>query len=85
MNCFNPESQFKNTEFVIKNKLKYLLNELRGLKFVITLTLKFKKTIIKDETKSSTFYLNLKAETIIHSGGIDSVFESIHRMILTKI
>ena len=41
LNSFNPELQFKNTEFAIKNKLHNLLNELREFKFIITLVLKF--------------------------------------------
>ena len=44
MNFFNPELQFKDTESVIKNKLKQLLAELKGFKFVTTLVLKFEKT-----------------------------------------
>ena len=36
LNSFNPEVQVQNTEFGIKNK-QSLLNELRGLRFVITL------------------------------------------------
>lgn len=36
LNSFNPEVQVQNTEFAIKNK-QSLLNELRGLRFVITL------------------------------------------------
>ena len=43
LNSFNPELQLKNTELAIKNKLKKLLNESRGFKFVITLVLKLKK------------------------------------------
>ena len=39
LNSFNPELQLKNTESAIKNKLKNLLNELKSLKFVITLVL----------------------------------------------
>lgn len=40
LNSLNPEIQFKNTKSVIKNKLKNLLSELRGCKFVITFKLK---------------------------------------------
>ena len=40
----NPEPNHKNTKFAIKYKLKYLLNELRGFIFAITLVLKFKKS-----------------------------------------
>ena len=34
LNSFNPELQLQNTESAIKNKLKDLLYEVRGFKFV---------------------------------------------------
>ena len=77
--------QLKNTEPTIKNVVKYLLNGLGGFKFFITLFFKFKKTVNKDETKCSTFYLNSEAETVIHDADIDSVYESIYITIMTKI
>ena len=40
LNSFNPELKLTNTKFVIKNKLKHFLNELRDFKFAITLVLK---------------------------------------------
>ena len=43
LNSFNPEPQFKNSQFEIKNRLKSLLNKLRGFKFIIGLVLKQKK------------------------------------------
>ena len=43
LSSFNQQLQLKNTEFAIKNKLKKLLNELRGFKFVTILVLKLKK------------------------------------------
>ena len=82
MNHFNLKLKIKNT---IENKLKNLVNELRGVKLVITLAIKFIKTIHQDETKHSTFYLNSKAETVIHRTDIDSVFESIYCTIMAKI
>ena len=42
LNSFNLELQLKNIEFSSENKLN-ILNELRGLKFVIIRVLKFKK------------------------------------------
>ena len=44
----------------------------------------FKETINGDETKYSTFYSNLKAETIIRDADVDSILESIYSMISTK-
>ena len=37
MQTFNPELQLKSTESAIKNKLKNLLTELRGLKYLFRL------------------------------------------------
>ena len=65
MNSLNPKLQRKYPESAIKNKLKDLLSELKGIKLVITQILKFKKIQNDDKTLYSTFYLNSKAETII--------------------
>ena len=42
LNSFNSELQFKDTQFAIKNKLIYLLSELKGFKFITTLFLSLK-------------------------------------------
>ena len=49
------------------------------------LGLKIKKTINEDDTQHGTFYLNSKAETIIHNADIDSVFKSIYSTFMIKI
>ena len=49
LNSFNPELHLKKTESAIKNKLKKLLNEMKGIKFVITLVLEFKKKTKKKQ------------------------------------
>ena len=84
-NSFNPELPLKNTEFEIKSNLKISFNELRDFKFAITFFLKFRKTKNEDERNYSAFYSKLKAETIILDASIDSTFESIYSMIMTKI
>ena len=71
LNSFYPELQLKDAEFVIKNKLIYLLSGLRGFKFVTILVLEFRKIESDDETKYSTFYWNSKAETIIYESDAD--------------
>ena len=48
---FNPELQLKDIKTTIENKLKKLLAELRGFKFVTTLVLVFKKIKSDDKTK----------------------------------
>ena len=60
--CFEffYELQLKNTESAIKNKLKYLITELTGYKFVTTLVLKLKKRESNDATKYSNSYSNSK-------------------------
>ena len=86
LNSFNPELQLKDTESAIKNKLKNILTELKGFKFVTTLALKFKKKIENDDkTKYDTFYSHSKAETIINETDIDDVFKSIYTTIISNI
>ena len=42
-NSFNLEVQFKDTEFVVRNKLTDLLTELKEFEFVTTLVLQSEK------------------------------------------
>ena len=51
LNFFNPELQLKNTESTIKNKLKDLLTESWGFKFVLILVIGFKKMESENATK----------------------------------
>ena len=74
---FNPELQIKDTESAIKSKLKELLSQLRGFKFLTTFVLLFKKIEIKDKTKYDNFYSISKAEIIVNESDIDDVFKSI--------
>ena len=62
-----------------------LLTELEGFKFITTLVLKFKKIESDDETKYSTFYSSIKADTIINESDIDGALESICSMIISNI
>ena len=41
LNSFNPELEIKDTESAIRNKIKDLLTESKGFKFVATLVLEF--------------------------------------------
>ena len=43
LNSFNLEVQFKDTEFVVRNKLTDLLTELKEFEFVTTLVLQSEK------------------------------------------
>ena len=62
LNSFDPELDLKDSESPIKNKLKKLLLELRGLKFVTTLVLVLKKIGSEDKRKYDTFYSHSKAK-----------------------
>ena len=75
----------KHLESEIENKLKKLLIELRGFKFVITLVLVFEKIESEDKTKYDTFYSNSKAEIIINESNIDDVFKSNYTAVISNI
>ena len=85
MNSFNPNLQLKGTEYTIENKLINSLFKLRGIKFVTTLVLMFKKIENYDETKYTTFYSNSKTETIINKSDVGDIFESIYTTIISNI
>ena len=50
----------------MKSKLKDLLTQLKGFRFVTTLVLVFKKIESEDKTKYDNFYSSSKAEIIIN-------------------
>ena len=58
LTSFHPEVQLKNIESETKNRPKYLLSGLRGVKFVTTLVAEFEKIESDDATKHSTLYSN---------------------------
>ena len=66
LNPFNPKLQLKDTESATRNKLGYLLIELRGSKFVATLVIEIKILENNDVIKYTTFYSNPNVETIIN-------------------
>ena len=55
LNSFNAKLQFKDIDSKITIKLKHLVTQLKGFKFMTTLLLEFKKIESDDETKYSTF------------------------------
>ena len=61
------------------------MTKLKGLNFVSTLVLEFKKIESDDKIKYNTFCLNSKAETIINESDMDDVFESIYTKIISSI
>ena len=66
-------------------KLKIFLTQLKGLKFMTTLVLVFKKIESEDKTKYDPFYSNSKVEIIIEESDIDNVVESIYTTIISNI
>ena len=59
--------------------------ELRRFQLVIALISEIKKIESDDETKYSTFCLNVKAEAIINETYIDDIFESFYITIIANI
>ena len=76
---------FKDIEYATKNKLKKILSELRGFKFLITLGLVFKKIESDDKTKYYSFHSSSKTEIIIIESDIDDVFKSIYTTVISNI
>ena len=85
MNSFYPQLQLKDIDSAVKNKLKDLLTELKGFKFVATLFLELEKIQRDDETLYRTFSLHWKAETFINENDIDHVFDSIYGVFISNI
>ena len=85
LNYLNPELQLKITEFLIRNKMKELLTELKGFTFEITLFFLFKKIEIGHERKYGTFYSPWKTETIINDRNIYAEFGSVYTTIISNI
>ena len=85
LNSFNLEPQLGDIESAIKNKLKKILTELRGFKFMTILALVLKEIESDDKTKYYTLYSNSKAEIIINESNTDDVFESIYTTIISNI
>ena len=69
----------------VKNKLKKILPQLRGFKFVRTLVLVFTKNDSEDKTIYDTFYSHSKAETIINESDIDGVFKLNYITVISNI
>ena len=56
----------------MESKLTDLLTQLKGLRFVTTIVLVFKKIESEDKTKYNIFYSSSKAEIIINVSEIES-------------
>ena len=85
LNSVYSELQLKDIESAIRNKLKRLLTELTGFKYMTTVFLVLKKIESDDKTKYDTFYSYSKAETFINESDIDDLFKSIYATIISNI
>ena len=65
LNSFNSELQFKDTQFAIKNKLIYLLSELKGFKFITTLFFEFKIKKLMTKQNMASFIQTQKQEQLL--------------------
>ena len=61
----DPLLQLQNTSLAIKHHINKLLNEMKGLKFILTLKIKFSK-MTGDDIIYKTAFFNSKAQTIIN-------------------
>ena len=61
------------------------MNEVRGFKFVKILVLVLKKIEYEDKTKSDTFYLHSKVETVLEKSHIDDVFKLIYAIVISNL
>ena len=64
-NCFDSELLLKDSWPATKIKLKMLLTELKGFKFVATLVLVLKKIESEDKTKCNTFFSHSKQKQLL--------------------
>ena len=85
LNSVYSELQLKDIESAIRNKLKRLLTELTGFKYMTTVFLVLKKIESDDKTKYDTFYSHSEAETITNESDIDNLFKSIYATIISNI
>ena len=65
LNSFNSELHFKDTQFAIKNKLIYLLSELKGFKFITTLFFEFKIKKLMTKQNMASFIQTQKQEQLL--------------------
>ena len=80
----DPLAQLQNTRKAIEHHIRNILESMKGLKFVETLKVTFKK-LVKDGTLDKTAYFNSKAQTIINNIEIPEVLQSTKQQILNMI
>ena len=74
----------QNTRLAVKHQINTLLNEMKGLKFVETLKITFRK-VSGDETIDKNAYFNSTVQTIINETQINEALQLSKQIILNKI
>ena len=80
----DPLAQLQNTRKAVEYHIVKMLTSMKGLKFVETLRVTFKK-MVKDETEYKTAYFNSKPQTIINNVEIPEALQSSKQQILNMI
>ena len=80
----NPLAQLQNTRLAIEHHIIKVLTSMKGLKFVETLIVTFKKSA-NDEIVYKTAYFNSKTQTIINNTEITEVLQLSKEQILNVI
>ena len=80
----NPLVQLQNTRLAIENHITKILTSMKGLKFVETLKVPFKK-LAKDEIVYKTAYFNSEPQTIINNIEIPEALQLSKEQILNII
>ena len=80
----DPLAQLQNTRKATENHIVKILTSMKGLKFVETLRVTFKK-LVKDEIEYKTAYFNSKPQTIINNVEIPEALQSSKQQILNMI
>ena len=80
----DPLAQLQNTRKATEYHIVKILTSMKGLKFVETLRVTFKK-LVKDEIEYKTAYFNSKPQTIINNVEIPEALQSSKQQILNMI
>ena len=80
----DPLEQLQNTRKAVEYYIVKILTSMKGLEFVETLRVTFKK-LVKDEIEYKTAYFNSKAQTIINNVEIPEALQSSKQQILNMI
>ena len=83
-NYKDPLAQLQSTRKAIEHHIVSILTSMKGLKFVETLTVTFKK-LVNDETVYKTEHFNSKAQTIINNTEIPEALQLSKQQILNMI